>query len=899
MSNTNEFIIKNGSLEWYAGPNVKILEIPEGVTSIGQFALRNSNLKECRKIVFPASVKRVMQNALNYNYGDVVLEELEFLGDVDVIEEGAFNYVGYYDQGKTGLTKLTFHGKVGEIKQFAFPRARITELVFPNGINTIGKSAFYECEKLKEVHAPGLKKLGNNAFEGCKDLELVDIPATTAIGEEVFSGCEKMKKNGAAVLNGILLKLDQGKAIPEGVHTVDKFALTGKVMIPAVVRTVREQGYPANLTLELEPGYLITDEKLSGKGLLYALKYRKLSAEEASAVYLFQSGKQFEEITDKQLQANVTECAEEMVKLLRSKGKANNYLRAVEYVMAHAVDIPAETVRNLHSVGCDAKYKKETALLEPYLPSAATTTPEADSDICAPWRKIYNEHLLEKVLKGLNLKDFENVSLADGIGKAPAYLVKCAIGAYIDSFEGKPKHIGNYACDFSKTTVLPDADAAAALLDKKDLADLFDITAFLQKPQLMLPYCRYADGAQITALISNLRTWEDWYCYGATGRSAIIVARGAIMLSETREAMMYAEKCKILDHYAKMRGMDADTLRDTKLADFGLDAKGCKYFDLGATVIQASVNQDLSISLYDTVAKKIVKSLPKKGAEPDKHAAATAELSDLKKNLKKVIKSRNEVLFERFIDGKTKTPAAWLSSYTGNAVLNRVARLLVWAQGTRTFTLDEDGPVDHTGAPYKMHATTAVGVAHPMNMKPEMVSAWQGYFTSRGLKQPFEQVWEPVVDADSVRSDRYSDCMIPFYRFKGREKHGIYIEDYDFHNEIIISFADCSADVERIDWGRHQIEMNHRFQVRHISFNKFTPMVNHVLAYLDRVTVYDRIVKDDVTVAQFLPSFTLAQITEFIKLASENNCPNVTAVLLDFQQKNFPDCDPMEEFTLE
>ena len=124
MSNTSEFIIKNGSLEWYAGPNVKILEIPEGVTSIGQFALRNSNLKECRKIVFPASVKRVMQNALNYNYGDVVLEELEFLGDVDVIEEGAFNYVGYYDQGKTGLTKLTFHGKVGEIKQFAFDMAK-------------------------------------------------------------------------------------------------------------------------------------------------------------------------------------------------------------------------------------------------------------------------------------------------------------------------------------------------------------------------------------------------------------------------------------------------------------------------------------------------------------------------------------------------------------------------------------------------------------------------------------------------------------------------------------------------------------------------------------------------------------------------------------------------------
>ena len=63
MSNASEFVIKNGTLERYTGPNVKILEIPEGVTSIGQFALRNSNLKECRKIVFPASVKIVMQYA--------------------------------------------------------------------------------------------------------------------------------------------------------------------------------------------------------------------------------------------------------------------------------------------------------------------------------------------------------------------------------------------------------------------------------------------------------------------------------------------------------------------------------------------------------------------------------------------------------------------------------------------------------------------------------------------------------------------------------------------------------------------------------------------------------------------------------------------------------------------
>jgi hypothetical protein len=110
---------------------------------------------------------------------------------------------------------------------------------------------------------------------------------------------------------------------------------------------------------------------------------------------------------------------------------------------------------------------------------------------------------------------------------------------------------------------------------------------------------------------------------------------------------------------------------------------------------------------------------------------------------------------------------------------------------------------------------------------------------------------------------------------------------------------DCNASIERIDWRRHEIDVNDNFEVTEFGFKTYSRQVNHIVTYLDRVTVYDRIRKDDVTVEQFLPRFTLAQITEFIKVASENNCTNVTAILLDYQQRNFSDYDPMEEFTLE
>ena len=92
--------------------------------------------------------------------------------------------------------------------------------------------------------------------------------------------------------------------------------------------------------------------------------------------------------------------------------------------------------------------------------------------------------------------------------------------------------------------------------------------------------------------------------------------------------------------------------------------------------------------------------------------------------------------------------------------------------------------------------------------------------------------------------------------------------------------------------------MKHNFEIKEISFKKFTRRVNHIIAYFDRITVYGRIAKDDVSVERFLPQFTLAQFSDFIKIANENNATNVLAMLLEFKNKNFENYDPMEEFVL-
>jgi hypothetical protein len=147
--------------------------------------------------------------------------------------------------------------------------------------------------------------------------------------------------------------------------------------------------------------------------------------------------------------------------------------------------------------------------------------------------------------------------------------------------------------------------------------------------------------------------------------------------------------------------------------------------------------------------------------------------------------------------------------------------------------------------------------------------------------------------------DRYKGCKIPFYRFRGQEKHGIFVRDEEFHDDITITFADCVAEVARVDWGYHEILNEHRFEVKDFGFAAYTRRVNHVVAYLDKVTIYDRILQNDVSIIDLLDGFTSAQIAEFTDFASKNDRTECTALLMQYQNAHYGDFDPMAEFLLE
>ena len=502
------------------------------------------------------------------------------------------------------------------------------------------------------------------------------------------------------------------------------------------------------------------------------------------------------------------------------------------------------------------------------------------------------DKVLSRIVEGVPYAGTEEIC-------APRVLAYIAY-EYIRQYDPESvKYVSMYATACTAYQFSAAADEAAAALDPQKLQEALLQLAEQYDGEYWLPYARYADDRHTVALLSQMREWDTWWKYAATGRKNIIIARSGLLLNSTKAAMIHMDKVGRLETYASLRGTDADTIRDTVLADFGFDMNREIRYNLGGNTVIVRMADDLSLTIFDTNAGKIVKSIPKKGADAELHEKAKTSFSDLKKNIKKVITNRKHLLFADFLSGAEKEAYKWKQSYLGNPVLNSVARLIVWAQGDNTFTVTSEGAVGSNGEMYII-TDEPIKVAHPIEMRNE-ITAWQSYFTSNGLKQPFEQIWEPAYDPAKIREDRYENCSLNVYRLANKEQHGIrvwglgdYSEDYGFE------LTDCEMTQDASEWRFiHGITDDATFELGKFTFKEYTRYVNHIVYMFDKWTITDRLLKDDVTVENMLDAFTPAQIQEFIHLTTEKGCINCSAMLLNYRGAHFQDVDPLAEFTLD
>ena len=171
----------------YSDDNTEITElvIPDGVTSIGQYAFKDCS--GLTSVTIPNSVKSIGNSAFSGCSG---LTSVTIGSGVKSI-----GYEAFYEC--SGLTSVTIPNSVTIIGSHAFSYCSgLASVTIGSGVTSIGYEAFSYCSGLASVTIPNsVTSIGENAFRNCSGLTSVTIgTGVTSIVSDAFNGCFALKK---------------------------------------------------------------------------------------------------------------------------------------------------------------------------------------------------------------------------------------------------------------------------------------------------------------------------------------------------------------------------------------------------------------------------------------------------------------------------------------------------------------------------------------------------------------------------------------------------------------------------------------------------------------------------------------------------------------------------------
>ena len=910
-------VMSIGDSAFYECSSLTSITIPDGVTSIGDEAFYECS--SLTSIVIPDSVTSIGDSAfcgcerLADPEGFVIFKGVlygYFGKSTEITVPDSVTSIGYRAfYGCSSLTSITIPDGVTSIGNGAFEDCRsLTSITLPDSVTSIGYGAFSSCSSLTSITLPdSVTSIGDHAFYNCRSLTSITLPdSVTSIGGEALSGCSS--------LTSITL--------PDGVTSIGDWAFCGcQKLAHLEVRNEKckfgkepfGETFPKELIGAVGQLYAhMTDGSLK-KYIIRKSVWEKLDIKTRTEIFMNCQGKTLLPLYA-QCEQDPNDMGREILAGLNAKSSAKECSAAANFLILFAQKADSALLRAIYAAikllktaakACKS-IEADTALM-----AILDSSGEAAQNL-SEIEKIVMAYLAEEKKSvaelAANLKDFYGLTPPDlpevlckngsaAGGTVMAYLLTAHEMLEVRPWE-EPEVVA--ACP---PGLCGNEKAITELLDEESLQKALAAMAenYLgqkgrsRKMFLAYPICRYADEALMEELTHRAPKWAS----ATSGNNApsLWTFRRAAQYSDTRAAMLLAEKYHDLEEYAALRGMTADTIRDQYLSEIGLDAQGGKRYDLGNQTVTVRLQQDLGF-LVELPDGKTAKSLPKKGADEEKYASANADFAQMKKDAKKIVKSRCNALFGDFLSAHARSAEDWQRSYLQNPLLRSVAKLVVWSQGKSTFTLADSGAIRSDGSAYKMGAEK-IRVAHPMEMAAEDVTAWQSYFRTNNIKQPFEQVWEPAYKAEDIKEDRYKGTEI-FYRYaQNAEKHGIHYYDEEFHSCVGFTLDDCSLENELAGTFGHEIVSNATFELGRFTFKKFTRKVNHIVYLFDKWTIRSRIAKDDISVMELMQRYNVAQITDFLNAAIENKAVNLTAALLSYKQEHFPEYDAFSEFTLE
>lgn len=801
-----------------------------------------------------------------------------------------------------------------------------TDVEIPDNVTSIGWRAFSECAELKSVTIPAsVTSIGDSAFSYCKNLTSVIIGnSVKKIGDNAFSCCENLTN---VVIGNSVTKIGAGAfgccdglksiVIPNSVVAFDYNDYDGgtfancpnlqEIVFCGNVTAIPKNTFEScpNFKVVIDKDLIHSDSGLSAKYVDFDFDYDNT---DLAYISLFSSGKKWQEW----LQDRITDADSIFGEMLIILDSNPEYVKKAKkgltwYMQTYSAAISAENSNRatamLNAVAgkkASAKKQKEDALAafeKPFLEMIS------DAEI--------DDGVQNAIKKGLLYE--ENMMLCSP--KILQFIVDTACkqfrkeAAKYDAEYGAP----NTSEDSTLMKRMEIADKLASALRKDSFRDYLFYEVDSPKYRVFLPaWARYATDKEISKVVGSYKKWMR----GKTKeRYRAEEVNELLLLSDTTAAAKFFDSIGELKKYAQKRNMTESELRSSvMLPDFGFDTDGVKRFDIGGNVIEARITDALKIELFDTNAQKVIRSFPKKSDDPAKAEACAKEFAEFKKQVTTFIKDFDAQIAKMYMDGENIGFNTWNKVYREHPVISKLCNLIIWQDSNNhTFAVIGHQIVDSSNAAYSPNGS--IKVAHVLDMEPEDIVRWQRLLVDKKQSLLLEQVWEPVRQSkNTVDSSRYSGAVISSKErnlLKTRlKRRGINVSagevqrEYDhragkyvFDPENDMFFDDVSTLHYAVDEKSGDLTLGDFSVKRSNNIRK----LNAILLELDRITLSAQIRNDNVEAIEEkqLDDLTVSQISDFIKLATESNAANCTALLLDYKNKKYPEYDNFDEFVLE
>ena len=195
--------IEGSALSWCS--DLESVNIPESVTSIGEYAFEYSSLEfinipesvtsiahgtfcgcdRLTSITIPESVTSIGGAAF---FGCTILTTVKIPESVTSIGGGAF-------EGCSGLTTINIPESVTGIDAYTFKECNsLKSIDIPKNTTYLGWEAFSNCHSLTSINIPeSVTHIGGCSFFGCTNLTSITIPqGVTHIDERAFANCPEL-----------------------------------------------------------------------------------------------------------------------------------------------------------------------------------------------------------------------------------------------------------------------------------------------------------------------------------------------------------------------------------------------------------------------------------------------------------------------------------------------------------------------------------------------------------------------------------------------------------------------------------------------------------------------------------------------------------------------------------